>query len=69
MNELLKIDFSTLSTGEQVQVKRISQKVEAGQDVTEKEKQFIRDMCSRVNGRKQDTKLAVYDHLNSTPMD
>jgi hypothetical protein len=50
MDELPKIDFSMLSTGEQVEVKRIRQKVETGQIISEKEKRFIRDMSSRGRG-------------------
>jgi len=69
MDELKKINFSMLSSGEQVQVKRISQKVESGQVISEKERQFINDMSSRLKGRKQDLKLTVYEHLNSLPMD
>jgi len=68
MDELPKIDFSMLSTGEQVEVKRIMQKVEAGQEITEKERQFITDMSFRGHGRKQESRLTVYEHLNPMPM-
>ena len=39
-----------LSTGEQVEVKRIRQKVDTGQVISEKERQFIKDMSSLGRG-------------------
>jgi len=51
MNTLIEqINIAALSKGEQSMVERINQKVLAGQDVTDKERQFIADMYARGTG-------------------